>query len=293
MGEQDSGWSLEHRDDIERDDIENGPFELVDLIATAQAGHLAPDTRVRHSRHTRDQWTVATRVTTIAQVLSAAASTFRCSLKLRKTPYTAGSSRCVRSHGRAACSQYPRSSTTARPGFSSLAFNPRNQKFFYASLRIPLQHEERQPKVLPVRQRILARFQHKACQHKAYQHKPQRGRPTSRSYPSRTGIKQPLIPRTLPDAFFDFRFRFHDPLDHRDFLGNWCHGCTAVGTSPGLRQPDSTDLSTEANMDQDSRSWQFELLEGKPLLRFPAVRYLTLVPVISCYLLMLRLAREA
>ena len=75
MGEQDSGWSLENRDDIE-----NGPFELVDLIATAQAGQLATDTRVRHSRHTRDQWTVATRVTTIAQVLSAAASTFRCSL---------------------------------------------------------------------------------------------------------------------------------------------------------------------------------------------------------------------
>ena len=65
MSKQESGWFLRHRDNIE-----HGPFELHDLILAAQTGNIAPDTMLRHSKHTSNQWVIATRVTAIGKALS-------------------------------------------------------------------------------------------------------------------------------------------------------------------------------------------------------------------------------
>jgi hypothetical protein len=58
-------WFLRHSDQVE-----HGPFELAAIIKAASLGNVAIDTEVRHERHTRGVWILATRVPTIRDAMN-------------------------------------------------------------------------------------------------------------------------------------------------------------------------------------------------------------------------------
>ncbi len=57
-------WYLRHRDQVE-----HGPFELATLVDAARRGDIAEDTEVRHEKHTRGTWVLATRVSAISKAM--------------------------------------------------------------------------------------------------------------------------------------------------------------------------------------------------------------------------------
>jgi hypothetical protein len=55
-------WHLRHCDQVV-----HGPYSLKQLIDAAKAGHLAPDSQIRHPVSTRDQWVLANSIPSIAE----------------------------------------------------------------------------------------------------------------------------------------------------------------------------------------------------------------------------------
>ncbi len=58
------GWFLRHHDGIE-----HGPFEIANLVEAARQGNIADDTEVRHDKHTKGKWILATRVSVISAAM--------------------------------------------------------------------------------------------------------------------------------------------------------------------------------------------------------------------------------
>jgi len=290
MSEQKSGWSLKHRDNIEY-----GPFELEDLISAARAGNIAIDTMLRHSKHTRNQWIVATRVANIAQALSEAVPTSETQQATTShnssTPAASNNpaSETIPVHqptpaGAAADTPTPPPTST-----SASAQTPTPKSIFRRSRRRSANQSEAQTTKLSKNTE-----------------KPQR---TDNQTPADNSSKQQdlsirnwqedglLVPRTLPDAFFaffDFKFRYFITPWIVKLL--WFMGVTAaiiMVVRLGYDNLFSPELNAEIAAEKATNTWQFEALGGKPLLSFPAARYFVYVLGIFCGTLLLRVACEA
>ncbi|MDB4621534.1 DUF4282 domain-containing protein [Rubripirellula sp.] len=272
MSKQESGWSLRHRDNIE-----HGPFDLHDLILAAQTGNIAPDTMLRHPKHTSNQWVIATRVTAIGKALSEENPQSATHRQTTSEPKTQPSTKkTLLAH------QTPtHAPTTETP--------PRKTKSIFRR-----DHAE----VVPEPENKTTRLSDKPNPNKKL------APPASEADTNKQGLnirnwhdEKLSVPRTLPDAFFalfDFRFRFFITPWIIKIL--WAIGITIallMVLRLGYDNLISPNLSVEVDPEQDNRSWQFEPLEGKPFFSFPAVRYLMFVLVIFCSVLMLRVICEA
>lgn len=288
MSEQKTGWSLKHRDNIEY-----GPFELEDLISAAQAGNIAIDTMLRHSKHTRNQWIVATRVANIAQALPEAVP----------TPVT---QQAPPSHNNStpAASNNPTSGTIPghQPTPAGAAADTPPPTSAPTSAQTPT------PNSIFRRSRPRSYNQSEAqtTQLSKNTEEPQR---TDNQTPADNSSKQQdlsirnwqedglLVPRTLPDAFFaffDFKFRYFITPWIVKLL--WVMGVTAaiiMVVRLGYDNLFSPELNAEIAAENATNTWQFEPLGGKPLLSFPAARYFVYVLGIFCGTLLLRVACEA
>ncbi|MGI9468608.1 MAG: DUF4282 domain-containing protein [Rubripirellula sp.] len=277
MSEQESGWSLKHRDNIE-----HGPFELEDLITAARTGNIATDTMLRHSKHTRNQWVIATRVANIAQALSQTVPTS----KTRQTPTSHNTTS-------SAASNNPVSETTP-------AHQAKNQD-------AAAQNSSPPPKSIFRRTRSSSANPPNTPTTKLPE--PTAEPEVTENQKSADGVSEQrdlsirnwqednlLVPRTLPDAFFaffDFKFRFFITPWIVKLL--WFIGITAAIVTAvrlGYDNLFSPELDTEVAAEQGVKNWQFEPLGGKPLLSFPAARYFFYALVIFCSTLLLRVACE-
>tara|TARA_Y100000385_G_scaffold285193_1_gene344662 strand:- start:4 stop:903 length:900 start_codon:yes stop_codon:yes gene_type:complete len=276
MSEQKSGWSLKHRDNIEY-----GPFELEDLISAARAGNIAIDTMLRHSKHTRNQWIVATRVANIAQALSEAVPTSK-------------TQQATTSHN---------SSTPAASNNPTSGTIPAHQPTPAGAAAAPPT-----PKSIFRRSRPRSANQSEAQTTKLSKNT-EKSQRTDNQTPADNSSKQQdlsirnwqedglLVPRTLPDAFFaffDFKFRYFITPWIVKLL--WFMGVTAaiiMVVRLGYDNLFSPELNAEIATEKATNTWQFEPLGGKPLLSFPAARYFVYVLGIFCGTLLLRVACEA
>lgn len=284
MSEQESGWSLKHRDNIE-----HGPFELKDLITAAQTGNIATDTMLRHSKHTRNKWIIATRVANIAQALSQTVPNSERQQAATPTNTTPSSA-----------SNKPTSETTSaqQPTPAGLAANtssptpipPATPKSIFRRSR---PHGASQPETQTTKRSANA-----GETQEIENHSPADNASKQRNLSIRNWQEDKLlVPRTLPDAFFaffDLKFQcFITPWIVKIL---WLIGVTAAITMVvrlGYDNLFSPDLTAEVASEKANNSWQFEPLGGKSLLSFPAARYLIYVLIIFCGTLLLRVACEA
>ena len=284
MSEQKPGWSLKHRDNIEY-----GPFELEDLISAARAGNIANDTMLRHSKHTRNQWIVATRVANIAQALSEAVPTSETQQATTSHNNSTPAASNNPTSGTIPVHQPTPAGVAADTPASAPAQNPTQKSIFRRS-----------------RPRNANQSEAQTTKQSKNTEEPQR---IDNQTPADNSSKQQdlsirnwqedglLVPRTLPDAFFaffDFKFRYFITPWIVKIL--WFMGVTAaiiMGVRLGYDNLFSPELNAEIAAKKATNTWQFEPLGGKPLLSFPAARYFIYVLGIFCGTLLLRVACEA
>tara|TARA_B110000495_G_C22998468_1_gene588979 strand:+ start:865 stop:1701 length:837 start_codon:yes stop_codon:yes gene_type:complete len=249
MSEQESGWFLKHRDGIE-----HGPFFMPDLVSAAQSGNIATDTTLRHARHTRDQWVLATRVAVIAQLLSPAAPVQPAPNPATPTPTPPQPKKTIFRPDAArvtpATGTGTSQSTVAQRATAAPVENERDTG-----------SHQQTPRIRAVREDAL------------------------------------IVPRTFPDAFcalFDFRFRFFITPWIIKFLWAIAFAVALLFVIQlGYDSLISPNLNATNNTEQSGQNWQFEPLDGMPLLSVPAVRYLMIAMAVFCGLLMFRVICES
>ena len=280
MSQEESGWSLKHRDNIE-----HGPFELEDLIAAARTGNIATDTMLRHTKHTHNQWIIATRVANISQALSQPGTTpeTKRAATSQNTSTAATSNNATREK---AASHQP-TPPGAAPQTSSPT--PTAKSIFRRSRPSSEPHSG-----TPATKQSENTRETQGTDNQT----PAKNRSKQRDLSIRNWQEDSLlVPRTLPDAFFaffDLKFQcFITPWIIKIF---WVIGVTAaiiMVVRLGYDNLLSPELNTEMAAKKATNGWQFEPLGKRALLSFPAARYCIYVLGIFCGTLLLRVACEA
>ena len=276
MSKKESGWSLKHRDNIE-----HGPFELEDLLTAARSGNIATDTMLRHSKHTRDQWIIATRVANIAQVLPQTVPISETQ-RVAKSQNTTASTALTKPTRETLPTHPPTPADTSPPASSAKSIFQRTLPRGANQAGTPNTNSP----------------ENTGKSHLAENQVPAKSSSIKRGISIRNWQEDKLlVPRTLPDAFFalfDLKFRF--------FITPWIVKLLwVIGIATALLMVVrlgfdhffSPELNAEMATDKTTSSWQFEPLGGKPLLSFPAARYFVYVLAIFCGTLLLRVACEA